>query len=87
MHTSVSKIFAFGLLASVPLAAAYAIPSQSQNLNRKDEVGILNSFYINELTPFQGGLTALARSVLPLDAREPHHTGKLAPIHFIDLSG
>jgi hypothetical protein len=34
MYTSVSKIFAFGLLVSAPLANALAIPSQSQDLAR-----------------------------------------------------
>jgi hypothetical protein len=38
MHTSVSKIVAFGLFISAPLASAYAIPSQSQDLTKKDEV-------------------------------------------------
>jgi hypothetical protein len=34
MYTSISKIFAFGLLVSAPLANALAIPSQSQDLAR-----------------------------------------------------
>ncbi len=34
MYTSVSKIFAFGLLVSVPLANALTIPSQSQDVAR-----------------------------------------------------
>jgi hypothetical protein len=34
MYTSVSKILAFGLLVSAPLANALAIPSQSQDLAR-----------------------------------------------------
>jgi hypothetical protein len=42
MYTSVSKIVAFGLLASVPLASAYAIPSQYQDLTKKDEASILD---------------------------------------------
>jgi hypothetical protein len=46
MYTSVSKIFAFGLLASVPLTAAYAIPSQSQDLTREDEVGHIQFLHL-----------------------------------------
>jgi hypothetical protein len=42
MHTSVSKMVAFGLLVSVPLVSAYAIPSQAQNLAKKDEASILD---------------------------------------------
>jgi hypothetical protein len=35
MHsTTISKLFAFGLLAVAPLASAYAIPSQSQELTK-----------------------------------------------------
>lgn len=34
MYTSISKIFAFGILVSAPLANALAIPSQSQDLAR-----------------------------------------------------
>jgi hypothetical protein len=34
MYTSVSKILAFGLLVSAPLANALAIPSQAQEMAR-----------------------------------------------------
>lgn len=37
MHTSISKIVAFGLLASTPLTSAYVIPSEAQELSKKDE--------------------------------------------------
>ncbi len=37
MYTSVSKLFALGLLAAAPLASALVIPSQSQDVARSVE--------------------------------------------------
>jgi hypothetical protein len=41
MYTSVSNIFALGLLVSVPLTSAYAIP-QSQGIARREVPGAIS---------------------------------------------